>query len=166
MKIETERLIIQSFVESDIDEYAKIVNDGRVTKYLINTSPRSYQEASDFVKEIITEESETGIARYAVILKENNKLIGFCGFKAFDDYTDFGWLYGFEHWGNGYGSEAALAVFDYGIQELQLTDMVSGTVIENVASVKIIEKLGFEYKTHREKNGNRLAIHSQFDINP
>ena len=165
MKIETDRLIIRSFAEADTDEYAEIASDGRVARYLANTNPRSYEEAAEFVKEQMREESKSGLARYAVILKETNKLIGFAGFKAFDDYTDFGWVLGYEHWANGYGTEAALAVYQYGLQVLKLTDMVAGSVIENVASVKIIERLGLEYQTHREKNGSHLVIHSQFDIN-
>lgn len=157
MKIETDRLIIRSFDQSDIEDYAAIVSDPRVTRYLNSSDPHSYEEASEYVNWVIEEESKTGIVRYAVTLKESGKLIGFCGFKQIGDGVDFGWRYGYGYWGNGYGSEAAKAVFDYGNKVLKLENVFCVAMVENVASVKIIQKLGFKDHVYGEALGKRTV---------
>lgn len=153
MRIETDRLVIRSFEISDIDAYAAIVADPRVTRYLSSSAPHSFKEASDYVLAVVEEEANSGIVRYAVELKENGRLIGFCGFKQIGDAVDLGWRYGHEFWGRGYGSEAALAVMRYGIEILKLNNIFSVAMVKNVASVKIIEKLGYKEHEVFQKDG-------------
>ena len=93
MLIQTNRLIIRSFQESDVPEYAAIVADPEVTRFLGDGSPHSYEQAAAYVHNCIRSEAKEGVARYAVILKETEELIGFCGFKKMCDYIDFGWRY-------------------------------------------------------------------------
>ena len=93
MQIETPRLTIRSFVETDIPEYARIVADPQVTKYLRDGSPHPYEEAVAYVQDAVRRDASSGISRYAVVRKVENDLIGFCGFKELDDYVDFGWRY-------------------------------------------------------------------------
>lgn len=157
MKIETDRLIIRSFEKSDLEDYAAIVSDPRVTRYLSSSDPHSFEEAADYITWVIEEEMRTGIVRYAVTLKESGELIGFCGFKQIGDSVDLGWRYGYAHWGNGYGSEAAKAVFDYGNKVLKLDSLFCVAMVENVASVKIIQKLGFKDHEYDEVRGKRTV---------
>lgn len=157
MKIESDRLIIRSFRLDDIPDYHRIVSDPRVTRFLRNSSPHSYEEAEQYVQKTIEEERRTGIARYAVERKDEGKLIGFCGFADIDEQIDFGWRYESACWGRGYGTEAALAVLNYGVSVLRLKRIVAGTAVENVASLRIIEKLGFDGPEYFEIQGRRVA---------
>jgi len=145
VRVETDRLIIRSFSESDIPAYATIVADPRVTKYLADGSPHSPAEAEAYILDCIDRDQATGISRYAVLLKHDESLIGFCGFKKLPDYTDFGWRYAQQAWGQGYATEAALRVLAYGLEDLKLINLAAGSFTENVASVKIIQKLGFRH---------------------
>lgn len=162
MRIETDRLIIRSFELSDIDAYASIVGDPRVTRFLKSSEPHSYEEAADYVWTVVDEESRNGAVRYAVTLKESGELIGFCGFKQIGDTVDFGWRYGHEYWGKGYGSEAAVAVLKYGREVLQLPNIFSVAMVENVASVKIIRKLGYRDHEFSEVDGNPVVRYTNF----
>lgn len=154
MKLESPRLIIRSFTEADIPDYAAIVADPRVTKYLgPDGSPHSFEEAEVYVRDVMRREAETGLARYAVVRKSAGDLIGFCGFKDIGAYIDFGWRYKYKVWGRGYGTEAAKAVLNYGSEVLDLTDIIAGAAVENAASVKIIQKLGFNTPEYSLKNG-------------
>lgn len=143
MRVQTERLVIRSFSKSDIPAYAAIVADPRVTKYLADGSPHSPSEAEAYILDCIARDHATGISRYAVLLNADESLIGFCGFKELPDYIDFGWRYAYQAWGQGYATEAALRVLEYGLEELKLTDLAAGSFTDNIASVKIILKLGF-----------------------
>lgn len=144
MNIQTERLLIRSFQEPDIPAYAEIVADPRVTRYLGDGRPQSYHEAARYVRDCIALEAETGMGRYAVVL--DGELIGFCGFKPDGEHIDFGWRYAQRHWGKGFATEAARAVLRYGVEELDLWGIVAVAYEANVASVRVIEKLGFRFR--------------------
>ena len=161
MIIETNRLTIRSFKESDIPEYAAVVADPEVTKYLGDESPHSYDQATAYVYYCIRSETKEGIARYAVILKETGELIGFCGFKKIYDYIDFGWRYARRAWGNGYATEAAAAVLDHGINTLKLSGIVAESAVENVGSVRVMEKTGMQFETFVEVHGRKTVRYRQ-----
>ncbi len=161
MQIETPRLTIRSFVETDIPEYARIVADPRVTKYLQDGSPHPYEEAAAYVHDAVRRDASSGISRYAVVRKIENDLIGFCGFKELDDYVDFGWRYAQHVWRQGYGKEAAFAVLDYGLAALNLKMISAGAFVENVGSVRIIEQLGFRDPQYTYVLGRKLVRYHQ-----
>ena len=151
MRIETQRLVIRSFEKGDIPAYANIVADPRVTRYLGN--------GLAYVDDLIALDEETGISRYAVVL--DGELIGFCGFKPDGDNIDLGWRYAERHWGNGYATEAARAVLEYGIYTLRLTRIVAGSYEDNVGSVRVIEKLGFDFVERTEDERGSLVWYAQ-----
>ena len=161
MTIETERLAIRSFRKSDIPEYAAIVADSKVTKYLGDGSPHSYEQATVYILDCISSEAEEGLARYAVILKETRELIGFCGFKKASDYIDMGWRYARRVWGNGYATEAAVAVLDYGINTLKLSGIVAESTVENIGSVRVIERIGMQFEAFGEVRGRKTVRYRQ-----
>ena len=136
MRTETERLLIRSFSISDVPAYAEIVADPRVTKYLADGSPHTYEEAEAYIRDCIDRDRATGISRYAVLRKREMDLIGFCGFKEQPDYVDFGWRYAHQVWGQGYAKEAALWILQYGVTELGLTNIAAGAFTENLLRSK------------------------------
>ncbi len=145
MKLSTTRLAIRSFENEDVASYSKIVSEPEVVRFLGNGKPHSYEQAKDYVLDCIARDRSTGVSRYAVELSE--QLIGFCGYKSMNGYTDFGWRYSRLHWGNGYGTEAAVAVLDFGINELALDDICVAVHADNVGSVRIAEKLRLPHKS-------------------
>jgi len=161
MRLDTPRLVIRSFVVSDIPQYAKIVSDPRVTRYLADGLPHSYEEADDYIRDCMRRDEATGIARYAVVRRSESDFIGFCGFKELDDHVDFGWRYAAHAWSQGYGTEAALAVLDYGVRALRLRNIAAATFTGNVASLKIIRKLGFRGASQGENHDKRTVRYYQ-----
>ncbi len=145
MQVETERAIIRSFNKNDIPEYAKIVTDPEVMKYIADGKTQSFEEAKQYIEDVIAFERINGYSRYAVINKNSAKLMGFCGYKIFNDDLDFGWRYSREYWNQGYGIEKAKKVFEYGKSILKFNEIVCISYPENKGSVKIIEKLGMKY---------------------
>ena len=161
MIIETERLTIRSFRMSDIPEYAALVADPEVAKFLGDGSPHSYEQATAYIVDCTRSEAEEGFARYAVILKETRELIGFCGFKKASDCIDLGWRYARRVWGNGYATEAAVAVLDYGIDTLKLSGIVAESAVENIGSVRVIERIGMRFEAFGEVRGRKTVRYRQ-----
>ena len=161
MIIQTNRLTIRSFQESDIPAYAAIVADPEVTRFLAGGSPHSYAQAAAYVHACIRSEAGEGLSRYAVTITGTGELIGFCGFKRMDDCIDFGWRFARCAWGSGYATEAAAAVLDYGINILKLSSIVAESAVENAASVRVIEKIGMQFEAFGEVRGRKTARYTQ-----
>ena len=107
MRIETERLVIRSFLESDAHAYAAIAADPDVMKHTGEGLPQSFDSSRDYVLRCIRSYETRGYSRYAVCLKAENGLpIGFCGFMDDNGELEFGWRYGKPYWGRGWQSVA------------------------------------------------------------
>jgi len=147
---ETERLIIRNWSEEDIPPYAKIIGDPEVMKFIGDGSPRPYEEAIRAVKKYNGQIEDQGWARFAVELKENNTIIGFCGYDHYNGELDFGWRLGKQYWGKGYATEAAQKVLRLGVEQFQFPRIVSVSFKENVGSLNLMRKLGLTFEKEFE----------------
>ena len=149
MRFETKRLIINKFYTNDISAWALIECDPKVRKF-VNNKVLTCGEAKSYVLENIESYKTYGYGRYAVRYKSNRKLIGMCGFLKDELGIDFGYRYSRDTWGQGIGTEAAQAVIKYGLTKVALRSIVAAVLPENIASEKILIKLGFlfEEQTH------------------
>jgi RimJ/RimL family protein N-acetyltransferase len=145
MRLQTERLMIRSFVESDIAAFAELVADPEVMRDVGGGETHSAEKAAEYVRRCIARDRDTGAARYAVIDRADGRFLGMCGYAPERGATDFGWRLRRDAWGRGYGTEAAVAVLEYGLTTLSLTDIFAHAFADNAASIRIIEKLGFEF---------------------
>jgi len=92
MLLQTKRLIIEHFKDSDISDWAKIESDANVRRF-VDGKALSFDEARKYVEMNIRQYQKIGYGRYAVRLKEKAKLIGMCGFLKENYGIDFGYRY-------------------------------------------------------------------------
>ncbi len=147
-QIETERLILRPFVESDYQAVYDFASDDEVQKYTGQKSITSVEEAKAIIKNSFYKDYATyGYGRWAVIYKPDNRLIGFNGLKFMPEVndTDIGYRYLKEYWGKGIATEAAKPMIKYGFEHLNLEKIIGIAMHENVASCKVLEKLGLVY---------------------
>jgi RimJ/RimL family protein N-acetyltransferase len=154
MFLETDRFVIRPFDLADVIAYSEIVADPDVMR-LLTGKPESLDEAKKYVEECIASESVNGFSRYAVFLKRTDELIGFCGFKLIDGEIDFGWRYAKKHWNNGYGTEAAGVVKNYGLEILRVPVVVAVALPENIGSIRIMEKIGMKREGFGDWDGKQ-----------
>jgi RimJ/RimL family protein N-acetyltransferase len=145
MILETKRLIIEHFTCADIHIWASIEADPLVRKF-VDGKCLSREEAGHYVKMSMDSYAVNGFGRFAVRSKTSKRLIGMCGFLRQDEEIDFGYRYSAETWGKGIGYEAANKVLNYGLEHLKLKKICAGVAIENIPSIKILEKLGFKFE--------------------
>ena len=160
--IETERLILRPLELSDADDFFIMNNNPKVNTYLRNPI-KTITEAKQYVKKIIDDYQNIDIARFAVILKETNKLIGFSGLKFRNteennhvNFHDLGYRFSEEYWNNGFATEAAIAWLDYGFNEMKLSTIFACAFIENSGSNKVLNKLGFKFMNQYSVNNTIL----------
>ncbi|MEL7536243.1 MAG: GNAT family N-acetyltransferase [Pseudomonadota bacterium] len=139
------------FKRSDLDAYVPIVADPAVMAHVGGVQNR--KQARLYLAETIALGARAGLGRYAVELRASSRLIGFCGFLPTGAYIDFGYRFARETWGQGIGLEAARRVRDYGLHDLDIQNMEAIAAVENRASVKILDKLGFKLRETAEYDG-------------
>jgi RimJ/RimL family protein N-acetyltransferase len=140
--LETERLTLRRPTLADVKAIALLANDRRVAE---NTRrlphPYSREHAVEFVQRSSTERRET------LFLIENSLLpIGVVGVDWREpDAPELGYWLGFEHWGRGFGTEAARAVIDFTFEEFEVDQLMAGARVSNPSSRNILEKCGFQW---------------------
>lgn len=144
--IETPRLILRSWQEGDIAEFARLNNDERVMEFFLKAL--SYDETMDFYNRIQAEFETYGFGLYAVEEKQSNAFIGYVGLHNVTFDVDFapaveiGWRLLSEFWNQGYATEAASACLNYAATELQQSDICSFTSLLNKPSERVMQKIG------------------------
>jgi len=147
--IETPRLKMREFTLNDLDAvYAFSVNE-EVTKYTGDLGMvKTKQDAMDVITNVWQAEyKKYGYARYALLCKKTDKVIGFCGIKYLpeEQRPDVGYRMLPEYWGKGLGFEALKATMDYAKNELKLDNIMAEAVVENIASNKMLLKVGLKH---------------------
>jgi len=143
---ETDRLYIRNWMEKDIEPYAKIIGDPDVMRFIGDGTTKPYEESVRAYEKYNHQIDTQGWARFAVALKENDEVIGFCGYDFYLDDLDFGWRLAKHQWGKGYTTEAARAVLRLGIEEFKFNRIVCHAFEENKASINIMEKIGLSFE--------------------
>jgi len=148
MILETERLKLREFTESDWQAVLAYQNDPRYLRYY-PWQRRTEAEVRAFIQVFI--EWQAYLQRYkfqwALILKSNAQLIGNAGIRkdnVADHKAELGYEIDPQFWGMGYASEAARAVRDFGFQELGLRRIWANCLEQNLASRRVLEKIGMQ----------------------
>lgn len=146
MIIETARLRLREFVAEDWATVLAYQSDSRYLR-LYAWTERTEADVRDFVARFLAWQTAKPRLKYqlAVTLREGGKLIGNCGIRQTEvgaRTADLGFEIAPEHWGCGYGTEAARAMVGFAFDELHLNRVWAECVPENAASRRVLEKLG------------------------
>lgn len=84
------------------------------------------------------------IGRWAVYRKADDSFLGWCGLKDVNGEIDLGYRFIRRYWGNGYATEAAQSVLEYGIRK-GFQNIVGRASVHNIASINVLRKIGLVY---------------------
>jgi RimJ/RimL family protein N-acetyltransferase len=141
--IETERLTLRRPVIADARAIAVHANDRRIAE---NTRrlpfPYRLQDAEQFL--VMAAEGRAGTV--FAIERKDSEVIGVCGLEWNDPRApEFGIWLGVPHWGQGYGTEAAMAVIGLAFDAAPIACVRAGVRVTNAASLRMLEKCGFTW---------------------
>jgi RimJ/RimL family protein N-acetyltransferase len=144
IQLETARVLLREFIPDDAEQMYLLNQDPEVIRYTGDgpfasvAAARSFLEAYDVYRRY-------GMGRLAVIRKEDRQWLGWSGLKFHPDSgeTDLGYRFFRQYWGQGYATETGKAGLEYGFGQLKLEKIVAQVVKDNIASVRVLEKLGF-----------------------
>ena len=145
MEIETDRLVLRTMHMGDTEALLSIFSDPLVMASfggVLFDRVRMEQ----WVQRNLTHQERYGYGLFSVILKAKGRLIGDCGLEHMeidgDSEIELGYDFRSDYWGQGYATEAALAVRDHAWGEMGLSRLISLIRPSNAASRRVSEKIG------------------------
>ncbi|HEX8735010.1 MAG TPA: GNAT family N-acetyltransferase [Pyrinomonadaceae bacterium] len=160
--LETERFILRDWSLEDAAEMFEICRDAEVMRYIGTGKPyKTVDEAEKFLQWAVAYQKENGFCRWAVVEKASGKIVGSCGF-AYPHGTpevELGYLFGRDVWGKGFATEAARAALDYGFEKLGFREIIAITDLENTASQRVLEKIGFAQRGVEKIDGEDNLVY-------
>lgn len=156
MKLETKRLILRPWEESDAEELYKYAKDPRIGPAAGWPVHTSVENSRQIIKDVLSAEGT-----FAVVLKESKGVIGSLGLMIGEssnlgiekDEGEIGYWIGVPYWGQGLIPEAVVELMRYGFEDVNLKTIWCGYFDGNEKSKRVQEKCGFQYH-HTEKDKN------------
>ena len=143
--VETPRLILRRWKDSDREAFAAINADSKVMEFF--PSPLTTRQSNALVDKIESHFRKHGFGAFAAELRTSHVFAGFIGLNIpsfhahFTPCVEIGWRLGSQFWGQGLATEGAQAVLQYARTVLKLREVVSFTVPANHRSRRVMEKL-------------------------
>ena len=165
--LETPRLVLRQFRSTDAPRIHYLVNDKQVA-YSTHYIPYPYPEGA--AEEWLAEHAELvrrGRAAVFAVCQQPSEgtaevpeLIGTVGLAIadVDHQAEIGYWFGRDYWGNGFCTEAVVAVLDYGFDKLGLHRIFAQHISRNGASARVLEKTGFSKEGVLRQHARKWGI--------
>lgn len=147
-EIVTDRLHLRAFTLDDLDELYMVFGDAEVMTYISGGKPRTREATRTGLLRTIEGWRNRGFGLWAVVEKDTDRVIGYCGLIFLEGTTEIELAYGLakSSWGKGFATEAARASLRYGFEELKLERIVAVVNPQNIPSQRVLEKLRLKYQ--------------------
>jgi RimJ/RimL family protein N-acetyltransferase len=152
VRLETERLLLREFEDADGDALYAIESRPEVARYQ-SFEPRTLKESRDYAR-FAREVADWGSRSWyelAIVRREDGRFIGRCGLEVRrreGRQAVLWYTIDPDCWGQGYATEAARALVDFGFAELRLHRVWADCDPRNTASWRLLERLGMRREAH------------------
>ena len=146
--LETERLSLRQFTVDDAQFILKLLNEPSFLRYIGDKKVRNLEDARQYILNgPVASYERNGFGLYLVEIKELYTPIGMCGFLKRDELPDpdIGFAFLPEFWSKGFAFEAAAALLQDARERLRLGRILAITSLDNDASIKLLQRLGFKF---------------------
>jgi RimJ/RimL family protein N-acetyltransferase len=157
--LKTPRLILDGWKSSDWTAFRPIAQDVEVMRYITGGTPWSEEQIRGFVDRQVKLYAERGFCRWRLVEESSGEPIGFCGVGFWRDglEPEIGWWLARRFWGRGLATEAARCALQDAFERVRLERVISVAAVDNLASLRVMEKLGLKLECEFEGEGMRLV---------
>lgn len=142
--IETQRLLLRPSTDADRADLHALEQDPDVMRYLNGGLPTPLDVDGESEAFLMPRGGEPGI--WIAIERASDAFLGwFCLYEEGDGSAELGYRLLRACWGQGYASEGAAALVDFGFRDRGCCRIVANTMAVNLASRRIMEKIGLKH---------------------
>jgi len=141
----TDRLLLRAFSRTDIPALIPLIGAREVAATTLRIPHPYSANHAEFLFARLEGDNEI---RWAITLAPDGTLIGGLGLRLERDHNrgELGYWIGVPYWGNGYATEAARAVVQYGFATLNLQRIYASHFSNNPASGALLRKIGMQHE--------------------
>jgi len=154
---ETNRLILKPTCEGDAPFILELLNTPKWIQYIGDRNVKSNEDAKEYIKNKMQSQLEKlGYSNYTVIRKSDHTRLGTCGLFDREGLKgiDIGFAFLPEYENKGYAFEAANKIKQVGFEQFGISEIRAITLKENIASQKLLEKLGLKFERMARLDGD------------
>lgn len=150
--LETERLIFRAIKKCDLEDIYEYSSDPKTSQYLLWSPHKSLKNTQEFIELVISKYKLGEYNDWALICKENQKMIGTCGFTRIDadnSIAEIGYVLNPKYWGNGFATEAAKKVVEFAFDVLKVNRVEAKFLFGNDASLAVMKNIGMKFEGYQ-----------------
>jgi [ribosomal protein S5]-alanine N-acetyltransferase len=147
--LETPRLILRKLRMEDAEDMFEYAQDRELGLQGLWLPYSLLQESIDDIAETIEGYAKGSLWDWAIEHRADRKMIGRLGlhhYHKIDNRADLGYALNRAYWGQGYGTEAAQAVIDFGFGVLNLHRIGASVLADNSGSIRVLTKIGMRFE--------------------
>ena len=156
--------MLRHFERGDLDDLFAMDGDDRVMRYLgAGLAGCTREQCAQAIERLVEgAAARPGRGLLHASLRDGGGFVGGCGLFEVPEGNDIEIAYRLPHarWGQGFATEMARAVLAHGFETLGLARIVGLTWPENVASQRVLEKLGLRREVDAEHYGRTMCVYS------
>jgi len=156
--LETERLVFHPFTPDDVDLLAALHSDPEVQRHIGGMWPR--EEVQKRVDLYVADQAKYGFSKWKAYLRDG-AFVGRAGVSVDPNLgaPELGYSFARTVWGQGLASEAAFAIVDWMFANTDLPELAAFAVSQNLASRRVLEKLGMVLEGEHERHGDLCTFY-------
>ena len=147
--LETERLILRKITSHDASDMYEYACRPETSKYLLWSPHTSLTATKNVIEAMRSDYAAERFFDFAIICKENMKMIGTVGFTSYDEKNqcaEAGYVINPDYWYKGIAAEALSAILNFAFCEIGVNRVEARYMVENVNSRKVMEKCQMTYE--------------------
>ena len=160
--VDTPRLILRQVLESDVDHFARMYADEEVTRFLGEGRTLTRDQTWRAVAGMLGHWVLRGYGQYALEERTSGRVVGVAGLLNPEGWPgiEVAYTVSREHWGMGFATETATAVVQMAYEALSPTHLISMVRPDNLASIRVAEKVGGVRETTIDFMGGPAHIYA------
>jgi RimJ/RimL family protein N-acetyltransferase len=159
--LETQRLLLREFTTDDAQFILTLLNEPSFLRYIGDKQVRDLEDARQYILNgPVASYERNGFGLYLVELRESHTPIAMCGLIKREELPDpdIGFAFLPDFWNKGFAFEAAVAVLREAHERFRLERILAITSLDNEASIKLLERLGFRFDRVIEVSKDREPV--------
>jgi RimJ/RimL family protein N-acetyltransferase len=159
--LETQRLILREFTTDDAQFILTLLNEPSFLRYIGDKQVRNLEDARQYILNgPVASYERHGFGLYLVELRDAHAPIAMCGLIKREELPDpdIGFAFLPDFWNKGFAFEAAAAVLKDAHERFRLERILAITSLDNEASIKLLERLGFRFDRVIELSKDREPV--------
>ena len=151
-RLESDRLLFRAIKRSDLEDIYEYSSNPKTSQFLLWSPHQSISTTKEFIDIVLSKYKSGDYNDWAIVYKENGKMIGTCGFTRIDEdnnLVEIGYVLNPDYWGRGLATEAVERVLEFAFEVMSINRVEAKFIFGNDASLAVMKKAGMTFEGYQ-----------------